>query len=198
MATSTIDKLPSNVRDDLIAWLKDPAIDYDEATERVNKLLESFELDDLKVSRSAVGRKGKKIKDQIEEAARVTLEKRAAAKAFYEIAGDSLDDGGKFVAELLQASALNSTLALMRLQQAGEDVDVHANAKTIKNLTTSVSQTEQAISAYTKREDEILRQEQERASAKLEELSKGSGNGNAVLNKETLRKIREEVYGIYT
>ena len=198
--TSSIDKLPKEVLDQFKAWVEDGNVNLDQVCERVNEQLTEMGLESLTVSRSAVGRKAKSHNDEMLRIGEEMRQAKASTKLFYEQFGEDLSDGGKFLAETLQAFILKLNIALHKFDDDEMSIgQVFEYSKIVKNLTGAISQLELALSRYVDREAEILALERERAKAKLDEMARTeqSSKGNGSLNLETIRKIREEVYGIY-
>ena len=178
---SSIDKLPQDVRDALIAWLEDPAISYDTATEQVNNLLKERGLEP--VSRSAVSRKGQRHREDIERIGKEMREAKASREFFYKQFGDDLAEGGKFLIETLQGFMFKMNLVLNRVNDTElTPEDVYGYSKTIKNLTGSILQTENALSAYTKREEAIKRQALQEAAEVVDKSLTQAGATAEMIN----------------
>ena len=64
---SSIDRLPTEAREALDGWLRDPAITQIEAAERVNALLEKSGQSELRVSQDAVGRYRRRLREDDEK-----------------------------------------------------------------------------------------------------------------------------------
>lgn len=187
---STIDKLPEDVRASLITWLEDPAINYDTATKLVNDLLKERGLEP--VSRSAVSRKGQKHRADVERIGKEMREAKASREFFYKQFGDDLAEGGKFLIETLQGFMFKMNLVLNRVNDTElSPEDVYGYSKTIKNLTGSILQTENALSAYTKREDEIKRKALAEAAEVVDKSLKQSG-----ATAEMIKTIKEDMLNI--
>lgn len=184
---STIDRLPESVRDALIEWLEDPAIDIDVAHERVNSLLDELHLPQLKVSRSAVGRKAQTHRAEIERIGAEMREAKVSREAFYQEFGNNLADGGKFLAETMQAIIFKLNLAMHRFGDFEPD-SVYEHSKTVKNLTGSIVQIEEALTKYTKREAEIKKAALEEAAKEVEKTAIARG-----YNADEARFWREKV-----
>lgn len=189
---STIDQLPAAVRDALIAWLEDPAIDITTAHERTNQLLDELGLDALKVSRSAVGRKAKSHREEMERLGEQMREAKANREVFYEQFGDDLSDGGKFLAETLQAFIFKLNMALHKFDDDDMDAgDVFGYSKIVKNLTGSIAQLEEALSKYTKREAEIRKAATEEAAETAAKSAEQAG-----LSSERVQQIKNDILGV--
>lgn len=187
---STIDFLPDDVRDQLITWMEDPAIDISTAHERVNSLLSELGLNDLSVSRSAVGRKAKLHNEEMQRLGEEMREAKANREAFYEAFGDELSDGGKFLAETLQAFIFKMNMTLHRLHDVPAD-ELFQYSKTIKNMTGSVVQLEDALTKFTSREADIKKAATEEAAETAVTALSQSG-----LSAASVQQIKNEILGI--
>lgn len=184
---SSIDLLPEAVRDDLVSWLEDPALDIDTAHERVNALLGELGLQHLQVSRAAVGRKAASHRAEIERIGAEMREAKASREAFYQQFGNDLADGGKFLAETMQAIIFKLNLAMHRFGDF-DPYSVYEHSKTVKNLTGSIVQIEEALTKYTKREADIKRSALEEAAKEVEKTAIARG-----YNVDEARFWREKV-----
>lgn len=187
---STIDLLPEEVRDGLIGWLEDPALDIDTAHARVNDLLEELGLQHLQVSRAAVGRKAQSHRAEIERIGAEMREAKASREVFYRQFGNDLADGGKFLAETMQAIIFKLNLAMHRFGEF-EPESVYEHSKTVKNLTGSIVQIEEALTKYTKREAEIKRAALEEAAAVVDKSLKQAGAA-----AETIEFIKRDLLNL--
>lgn len=170
--TSTINLLPEDIQSQLIEWLTDKSITIDEATERTNALLDALELDDLKVTRSAVGRKNKALHEKIERVGREMRQAQAASKSFYERFGnENLDEAGRYSAEMLQGFIFKIHLALSEIDDISPE-EAFAHSKTIKNLAGAIGALEKALSENKSRLDLIRRQAAAKAADAMEAEAK--------------------------
>lgn len=190
--TSSIDKLPPEVLEAFKKWVEDGSVNLDEVCRRVNAELKTQGLEELTVSRSAVGRKAKSHNDEMQRIGEEMRQAKASTKLFYEQFGEDLSDGGKFLAETLQAFILKLNIALHKFDDDDMSMgQVFEYSKIVKNLTGAISQLELALSRYVDREAEIRKQATEEAAETAEEAMKQSG-----LSADSVKQIKNEILGI--
>ena len=172
--TSTIDLLPDEVIEKFKGWVKDGAVNIDEVCRRTNAKLEEMGLGELTVSRAAVGRKAKNLNDEMKRIGEEMRAAKASRDAFYERFGDDLSDGGKFLAETLQAFIFKMNVALHRVEDVPSD-ELFEYSKTVKNMTGSIVQLEDALTKFTNREAEIRQTALEEAADNVEAAAVARG-----------------------
>ena len=189
--TSTIDMLPPEVFTAFKALVIDPTVNLDSVCEQVNAQLVEQGLESLQVSRAAVGRKAKSMKDEMKRIGKEMREAKASREAFYERFGDDLSDGGKFLAETLQAFIFKMNMALHRIDGDLPANELFAYSKIVKNLTGSIAQLEDALTKFTNREAEIKKAATEEAAETAVTALAQSG-----LSAASVEQIKNEILGI--
>jgi len=182
---SSIDLLPQEVRDQLNAFLRDPAITQKEATERVNALLEEIGVK-KKVSKSSVNRYAM----QMEEIGAQLRESREIAKMWIgELGAEPQGKIGNLVNEMLRTIAFR----LSMLTQGSEIDEKNAGeiAKIGKDLSLMMMRLEKAANLNVEREREIRQQALVEAAETAEKITKQGG-----LSAETAEQIRKGILGL--
>lgn len=183
---STIDRLPDEAREALNAYLRDPAITQEQATERVNALLDELGLAEHKVSRYAVNRYDLRMR----EVGKRLRESRQVAEAWIARLGAAPQGQlGHLVNEVLRTLSFDLSLRL----QDGEltEESMPGVISMLKELSLSVMRLERASSENVKREREIRRQALEDAAEQAGEVAKRGG-----ISEDTIRAIRDRIMGI--
>lgn len=179
---STIDMLPDDIRVKFQELLRDPRITQLEATRRINDILEA-EGHPERVSKSSVNRYalrmeqvGAKLK-QSREIAEMWVGKLGAAPQ---------GQVGHLLNEMVRGLAFDCAMGLSE----GDDP---VPPKMLKDLSIAVERLEKAASENVKREEEIRKQERERAADQAARIAKKGG-----LSADTVDTIRREILGIAT
>lgn len=184
---SSIDRLPPEVKRHIEGRLADGRMTLDELIADLHQHFPSAAAEGELPSRTAVHRYGQKL-DRRLAAIRASTE---AARMISEHAGDEKDTRSEAVLALIQTEMFDS---IINLQEATEEevdpVDRMALlSKAAKNMATMT----RASIALKKHQAEVA----ERVAAKLAELEAESQSGNGRrFDPETLRIVREEIYGI--
>lgn len=180
---SKIDKLPEEYREQLNAMLRDPRINQTSVAPKINAILEADGLPD-RVSKSGVNR----YKIKMDKAGKKLRESREMAKMWIaQLGAAPQGQVGHLINEVLRTLAFDMTLHL----QEGEITEESAPAtvKMLKSLALTMQRLEKAASDNVRREAQIRRQALEEAAQHIENKVKG-------VSPETLRIIKEEVYGL--
>lgn len=133
------------------------------------------------ISRSSLHRYGSKFEARL-GALKVATEQ---AKAIAEAVGDDQNMLGEALVALCQQKAF--------------DVLVNFEAEEVENL--SLPQLSRAISDLNRaavQQKKFVQEARERLDAKFAELEKQSEGAKRTLDPETLKRIREEIYGVFT
>lgn len=170
-------RLPPEVRQ----WLEGELIrrgfsDYTQVTDELNRRLSEAGAD--AASRSAVHRFGSKVEERIQGLKRATEIARAVASE----AGDDEGALSDALIRLMQDKLFN---AAMELELDPEEMKATTLARAIADLARA--------SVQQKRHQIAVRAQVKAALDKLEESQKAK---NHPLDAETLRRIREELYGV--
>ncbi|HCL5251796.1 TPA: DUF3486 family protein [Salmonella enterica] len=177
---STIDKLPEDVRRWLERALTESGFSgYAE--------LEALMRDKgFLISKSAIHRYGQKIERRF-GAIRAATE---AARMLTEGAADDQDARSEAVIALIQTELFES---IVQLQEAEEDeIDPQVRVALLSKVAKNVATLSRA-SVNLKKFQQDLR---EKIAAKMDALEAESKSGSGRINAETLKRVREEIYGI--
>ena len=180
---SRIDRLPSDVRDALHGWLRDPAITQTEATERTNALLDDLGLAE-RVSRQAVNRYDQRLRAACER----VLQSRQVFEVWADKFGSAPDvPADHLVIEILRALAFDLASRLQYLEI--DDQALPGVVQTVYKITLIVESLERSSEIAARRDRDIKRQAAEEAAAKTPSESKRA------ISPERLREIIRESYG---
>ncbi|WP_275100135.1 DUF3486 family protein [Sedimenticola hydrogenitrophicus] len=182
---STIDLLPTEVRDALHAWLRDPAITQTEATDRLNALLGELGAEQ-QVSRHAVNRYDLKMREVGE---RLRQSRQVAEAWVGKLGAAPQGQLGHLINETLRTLAFELTMKLAEGELTEESMP--AIIDQLKHLSLSVVRLERASSENVKREEDIRKQERARAAEAMASTAKQSG-----VSAETIERIRRDVLGM--
>jgi len=179
---STIDLLPTEVRDNLNTWLRDPAITQTEATVRLNELLAELGVGQ-QVSRHAVNRYDLKMREVGE---RLRQSRQGAEAWVGKLGAAPQGQLGHLINETLRTLAFELTMKLADGELTDESMP--AIIDQLKHLSLSVVRLERAASENVKREEEIRKQERTRAAEAVANTAKKAG-----VSSETIERIRRDV-----
>ena len=183
---STIDSLPSEVRDALHSWLRDPSITQTEATARTNALLADLDIDHPPVSRHAVNRYSLRMKAVGER----LVQSRQVADAWIAKLGSR--PGGKMghlVTEMLRTLVFEVSLKLQDAELTSESLP--GVTAQLRQLSLAAQRLERASSESERRESEIRRRAAEEAAAAAKESLKRRG-----LSDQVVAEIQSEILGM--
>jgi len=190
---SKIDLLPPEARAALQAWLADPAISQEEATEALHDWLDGQDWTGPRPSRHSVNRYAQRFSAIMQRRAEANEVAAHWVAQFGRVPQGQL---GQLVVQMIQGMAFDSMVKLDG--QPIDPDDMPGQVRMLKDLAAMAERTERAASLNTERERSI-REEQRRedaeALARLEAADAKSG-GPRTLDPATLRRIREEIYGI--
>lgn len=184
---SSIDRLPPEVKRHIEARLADGRMTLDELIADLHQHFPSAAAVGELPSRTAVHRYGQKL-DRRLAAIRASTE---AARMISEYAGDEKDTRSEAVLALIQTEMFDS---IINLQEATEEeVDPVERMALLSKAAKNMATMTRASIALKKHQAEVA----ERVAAKLAELEAESQSGNGRrFDPETLRIVREEIYGI--
>lgn len=177
---SSIDKLPTEIRDALHELLRDPAVNQLEATQRVNRLLDE-EQSDVRVSKSAVNRYSQRM-DKVGEKMRQS--RQVAEMWIGKLGNQPQGQVGKLLNEFTRTMAFETAL---ELSEGEEPVP----PKLLKELSLAIKHLEQASSVNEKREREIRSQMAEEANKAIDIAAKAQG-----LTTDSVNLIKQQILGI--
>jgi len=183
---STIDLLPSEIKTQLQNWLQDPRITQLEATDRANSLLSALGLPE-RITKSSVNRYAVKME---EVGAKLRQSREVAQMYIAQVGAAPQGQTGLLINEMLRSMAFELSL---KLQDADvEDPEsMSATIDQIKNLSLTMQRLEQSATINVKREDDIRRQERERAAEQVDKIAKKGG-----LSADTVQELRRQILGI--
>ena len=177
---SSIKKLPDDVLDKLQELLRDPRVTQLEATRRINLILEDEGHED-RVSKSAVNRYAVKM----EEVGAKLRQSREVAKMWIgRLGAEPQGEVGKLLNEMVRTLAFEVTMNMAE----GEIEKV--DPRMLRDMSIAIEKLEKAASENVKREAEIRKKALEEAANVIDKHKRKT------LDPETLRVIREEVYGL--
>jgi len=178
-AQSSIDQLPDEVRKDLHQRLVASGFHgYDGMAAWLQE-------QGYQISRSAVHRHGQKVQQRINRIQAST----EAAKLIAEAAPDQEDARSAAVTALVQSELFDAMLAL---EQADQEDDPGARIKLLSQAGRAIAEVSRASITQKRWADEVRSKDAARL-AKMEQDAKGGKTG---LDAATLRRVREEIYGI--
>ena len=186
--TSRIDRLPSDVRDALHGWLRDPAITQTEATERTNALLDDLGLAE-RVSLSAVHRYDKRMQ--------AACERVLQSRQVFEVWADKLGSApagpaGHLVTEMMRATVFDLGSRVQDLEI--DDETLPGVVQTAFRIALMAESLERSSEIAARRDRDIKRLAAEEAAAKA--AGKPKDAKRAPLDGERLREIVRKVYGV--
>ena len=185
---SNIERLPSDVREALHGWLRDPAITQTEATERTNALLDELGLAE-RVSRLAVHRYDKRMQAACER----VLQSRQVTEVWADKLGSA--PSGQFahlVTEMMRTLVfdLGSQLQDREIDEESLPGVLESAAK----ISLVAERLERSREIALRCDREIKRQAAEESAAKA--AGKPKAAKRAPLDGERLREIVRKVYGV--
>lgn len=178
---SSIETLPPDILERLQELLRDPRVTQLDATAKINAILTDQALEPI--SKSAVNRYSLKM-DRIGE--KLTQSRAIADMWIAKLGSQPAGKVGQLLNEVVRNIAFD---AAMHMAEDEEPAD----PKLIKELSIAIEKLERAASENEKRAEQIREQERKRAQEKLDELGRKPGSG---IDSETLKRIRQEVYGL--
>jgi len=182
---SSIDVLPSDVKDKLNALLRDPRVSQLDVTQKINQLL-AAQGHDERVSKSAVNRYSMKM-EKVGEKLRQSRE--MANMWIAKLGAQPQGQLGHLVNEMLRTMAFDLSLNLQGMEV--QEDELPGQVKLLKELSTAVHRLEQAASENTKREKEIRRQMAEEAAEAAAEVATSAG-----ITAEAAQEIKNKILGI--
>lgn len=169
-----ISQLPPELRDAITRLLIDNGFSGYEALEQI-----VLDAHGIAIGKSTLQRYGSKLQRRL-DAIRASTE---AAKAIAEAAPDEADHRSAAVISLVQSSLFGAMLAL----EEAEDADPAERVKLLANAARAIAESSRAAQGQKK-----WAQEQK---AKLDALESAAGKGGKRLDADTLKAVREALYG---
>lgn len=209
---SDITKYP----DELIAYIN-KLIDenkhtYQEIVDLVNALIIDKYMDENELSHASLGRYAKNRRENFEAAVAQMQRQKAQRKEFFERFGDDgLDNAGRYVAEMSYSMIMDLQTVIASMKRETDDEgneepislgELDLKSKIINRTTASIGNLEKSLSENKSRTDQIKKEAAEEARAedieKLKALGEDTKDGAKIIDEKTIKKIREQVYGVYS
>ena len=182
---SSIEKLPTDILDQLQELLRDPRISQLEATQAINDIIENTQVGVEPVSKSAVNRYSM----QMDKVGKRLQESREMAKMWIGKLGSTPQgEVGKMLNEIIRTLAFETTMNMAD----GEDP---VSPKMLSQLALAVQRLEASATDNLKRDEEIRKQERAKASEEAAETAAKVGKVNG-LSKEAVTQIKNQILGI--
>lgn len=188
---SKIDLIPEHARSALQEWLANPAISQAEATEALHELLEQAGYPGEPPSVSSVNRYAQRFSDIMRRRREANEVAKTWVAQFGRVPQGQL---GQLIIQMIQGMAFDNMVSLDG--QPVDPEDMPGQVKMLKDLSLMVARTEYAASQNTARERSIREEQRREDAAKLEQLAKTDAQRGGTLDAATLKRIREEIYGI--
>ncbi len=177
---SSIDLLPDDIRVRLQECLRDPRCTQLEATAKINAILANEGHPD-RLSKSAVNRYALRME---EVGSKLKQSREVAEMWIGKLGAQPQGQVGHLLNEMVRTLAFDCAMTLSE----GEDP---IPPKMLKDLSIAVERLEKAASENVKREEEIRRQERQRAADQAAKIAKKGG-----LSSDTVQEIRRQILGI--
>jgi hypothetical protein len=172
--------LPVEIKEQLQELLRDPRCTQLEATRRINAILEE-EGHDERLTKSSVNRYALRM-EQV--GAKLRQSREIAQMWIGRLGAEPQGEVGKLLNEMVRALAFEATMNMA-------EGDAAVEPKMLRDLAIAIEKLEKATSENVKREEEIRRQERERAADQAAKIAKKGG-----LSGETVQEIRRQILGI--
>lgn len=177
---SSVNLLPPDILVRVQECLRDPRVSQLETVDIANALLEAAGLDQ-RITKSSLNRY-KKAADKVGQ--KILQSREIAQMWIADLGAAPQGDVGKILNEYVRTMAFDTSL---QLAEGDEPVP----PKMLKDLALAIERLERAATVNVKRDEEIRRQERERAAEKVENIAKKGG-----MTKETRDQIRRELLGM--
>ncbi len=179
---SKIDLLPSEIKAELNAMLRDGRLEQQEILDLVNEQIAEAGLnDDAKLSRSGLNRYA----TRMEEIGAKIRQTREVAEVWTAKLGDApTSEVGKLLQEVVRTMAFETGMAMSESEEP-------VPPKVLSQLALAMQRVEQAAMASHKREQEIRKAFAEEAANAAETIAKAQG-----LTREGVQAIKQQILGI--
>ena len=181
---STITTLPTDILEQLQALLRDPRVTQMEATQRINAIL--AEQGEEPISKSAVNRYSLSM-DKV--GAKLSQSRAIADMWIGKLGNEPQGKVGALLNEMVRNLAFESA---MRMSEDEKPTD----PKLVKELAIAIDKLERAASINQKTAIEIEKRVLEKAASNIDKLEAGAQKSGKKLDAETLKAVREEIYGL--
>lgn len=177
---SSIDLLPAEIKEQLQELLRDPRCSQLQATAKINAILEAEGHDD-RLSKSSVNRYALRM-EQV--GAKLRQSREVAEMWVGKLGAQPQGQVGHLLNEMVRTLAFDCA---MNLSEGDEPIP----PRMLKDLSIAVERLEKAASENVKREEDIRKQERERAADQAAKIAKKGG-----LSSDTVQEIRRQILGI--
>lgn len=182
---SSVDRLPEDVREQLLALLRDPRVSQLDATARINAILEEEGYEE-RLSKSAVNRYAQRMEAV---GARLRQAREAADMWIGKLGAAPQGQVGHLVNEIVRTMAFDVS---MILQEGGIDEKTAPRAvRLMKELALTMQRLEAAASMNVKREAEIREHARREAADAAEKVARQGG-----LSTDSVQEIRRAILGL--
>ena len=183
---SSIDRLPEDIRKQLQALLRDPAITQVDARRRINEILDGTDHPE-RLSRSAINRYALSME---KIGAKIRQSREVAQMWIARLGAEPQGEVGKLLNEMVRNLAFDSAASML-------DDDEPVPPKMIKELAIAIERLERAASENVKRDEEIRKQERERLKAEaLAAVDKAGTDDGGPMTVERFKEIIRDTYGV--
>jgi hypothetical protein len=181
---STIKTLPPDILEQLQALLRDPRVTQLDATAKINAIL--TEQGQEPVSKSAVNRYALRM---AEVGSKLQQSREIASMWIGKLGSEPQGEVGKLLNEITRNLAFD---AVMQLSEGDEPAAPGA----IKELAIAIEKLENAASKNVQRDAMIRKQTLDDAAKGIDKLADEAHRTGRKLDAETLKAVREQVYGL--
>ncbi len=180
---NSINRLPSEVREALHGWLRDPTITQTEATQRTNALLDELGLAE-RVSLSAVNRYDKRMRVACEQ----VLQSRQAFEPWADRLGSApVGQFGRLAAEMMRSAVFNLA---SRLQ------DLEIDDKALPGIVQSALRIALTAESLERSSEIAVRCEREIKRHAAEEAAKARKANPPPLDAKRMQEVVRQIYGV--
>ncbi len=181
---SSIDRLPSGVREALQGWLRDPAVTQTEATERTNVLLDELGLAE-RVSRMAVNRYDQRM--------RAACERLLQTRQVFEVWAGKLGSAPAGPAGHLAAEMMRTLVFDLAFRFQDRKIDEKSMSRVVETagkISLMAQRLERSREITLRCDREIKRQTAKEAAAKAKHAKPPP------LDPERMREVVRQIYGV--
>jgi hypothetical protein len=191
---SKIDLLPEAARAALVPWLSDPAWTRQDVTDALNDLLDEIgHPADDRPAVDSVNRYAQRYQAQLTRMRERTQVAEAWVAQFGRVPEGRL---GQMVIQLVHGLSWELGLRLSEDAPSVEAEDMPAAVRMLRDLSVTLERTERASQISVQREQEIRAEAARETAAKIDALAQQDAKRGGTLDPATLKRIREEIYGI--
>jgi hypothetical protein len=178
---SKVDLLPSEIKEQLNAMLRDGRLEQTEVLEIVNQKIDNAGLKEAKLSRSGLNRYAARM-EQI--GSRIREMREVSEVWVSKLGNEPTSDVGKLLQEAVRTLASETSFSLM---ESGEPVE----PKALNQLAMVAQRIEAAAMTSHKREKEIRQAFAQEASAAIDDAAKAQG-----LTADSVALIKQQILGL--